>query len=161
MIKNVLSELRKHRKERGSEIPFSNHDEFLVWSDEVSPLLTFDKGINGAFSQRLASAKVTKSLSPVAYKSNVNECIGIVNQAIKKLENGMSVDQSGGRTRTYPHDSIADVFFNSGYKLKLALLSVVFAVFLAGISVGQSKFYSQIVAPLLESLKEPGNGSSK
>lgn len=160
MNKKLLVELQKYKKERGVEIPFFDHDEFLVWSDEVSPLLSFDKKISGDFSQTLTSAKVTKVMSPADYKNNVNECIGIVNQAIKKLEHSLPIEQSMNTSKPQSHDSITDLFFTSGYKIRLILIAAAFAAFLTGVSVGQSKFYAQSVAPIYQSLHESANEPS-
>ena len=85
MHQNALKELKALRKERGDKEAFSSNEDFLVWSDDVLAILEIDPVKKRTFSNYTNGAKTAFRAKRVDY-SAVDECIGIVNQVIKKLE---------------------------------------------------------------------------
>ncbi len=80
---NIIDELEKLKKERCASSPFNSLEEFEKWSDAVRPLLAFSEKLSGEFSQAVTSATVTARIgSPEDAKTNMNNAIGILNQAI-------------------------------------------------------------------------------
>ena len=87
---NIIDELEKLKKERSTTAaPFDSLDEFEKWADAVRPLLSFSDKHSGEFSRSVTSATVTARMgSPEDAKTNMNNAVGILNQAIvaAKLE---------------------------------------------------------------------------
>jgi hypothetical protein len=84
MTIELLSKLKKLQKVRGDDSAFADHNDFLKWSDSVSPLLEFDGPVHKDFlfwSRHVKSAHSMGNDHPEA----ISESIGIVNQAITKL----------------------------------------------------------------------------
>lgn len=80
---NIIDELEKLKKERSASAPFDSLEEFEKWSDAVRPLLAFSEKLSGEFSRAVTSATVTARMgSPEDAKTNMNNAIGVLNQAI-------------------------------------------------------------------------------
>ena len=65
---------------------FSNHDDFLLWSDSVIPLLEFDEKLHNKFLFWSDHVKSSYNMRRATHHEALGECIGIVNQAIIKLQ---------------------------------------------------------------------------
>lgn len=81
----LLDRLNELKKQRGDLSAFANHDEFLQWSDQVAPLLSFDEVLHRKFGLWVSRGKSAFSLGH-DHHDGLGEAIGVVNQAITKLE---------------------------------------------------------------------------
>jgi hypothetical protein len=86
MNTQVLTKLKELSKKRGDTSAFANHDEFLPWSDEVIPLLEFDKKLQDRFVFWSNHVKSANARRHDTHHEALGECIGLVNQAISKLQ---------------------------------------------------------------------------
>lgn len=86
MNEHILNNLRTLSKKRGDTFAFANYDEFLPWSDDVSPLLEFDETLYKKFVFWSDHVKSAYNMGRENHHEALGECIGIVNQAITKLE---------------------------------------------------------------------------
>ena len=81
---DALTELQRQRSESS---PFDSAIMFHAWADDVIPLLSFDPKLQAAFKHRVTSASVSRNLgSEIDFLGSINECIGILNQAVAQLE---------------------------------------------------------------------------
>lgn len=84
---DLLTELKKLQHSRSDSSPFVSHVEFNSWADKVIPLLEFDKNLQNHFRSMVSATN-----SAIRFKSakqeieNINNLIGIVNQAVISLE---------------------------------------------------------------------------
>lgn len=85
MNKQLLEKLKVLQKVRGDTGAFANHDEFLPWSDSVTPLLEFDSALQKQFIYYSEQVKSAYRMGREHYEA-LGESIGIVNQAVVKLE---------------------------------------------------------------------------
>jgi hypothetical protein len=85
MNNQILDKLKSLQKVRGDITAFSNHDEFLPWSDSVTPLLEFDEAISKQFMFWSDHVKSAYRMGHEHHEA-LGEAIGIVNQAVTKLE---------------------------------------------------------------------------
>ncbi|MDK2608495.1 hypothetical protein QO230_21225 [Vibrio vulnificus] len=83
----ILENLLRLQKVRGDTSGFKNHDDFLPWSDNVQAALFFDKDLEAKFFYQSSMVKQQVD-SGVCYRNALGECVGILNQAIIKLELG-------------------------------------------------------------------------
>ena len=142
-----IEELEKHQKRRGYN--FGSIENFEAWCDEVQPLLHFSQKHERVFEQAKSAALVTYRIgSKQDAVNNINEAIGIVNQAIvfgktiktaSELEAGVQQESSGV---AYP-EKVTLLWLVKHVEVKHWLGAAVFiiAVFTAGIKVGNSAFY--------------------
>ena len=87
MSNSIVEALRMLQRERADSSPFSNHTEFLRWSDEVTPLLAFDPKIQTAFKHAVLSADVSfKSGSHIDATGSVGRALGLAKQALMTLD---------------------------------------------------------------------------
>lgn len=151
MNDNLLSELKKLQKTRGDLLAFSNHDEFLPWSDEISPLLEFDKSLCEKFifwSDHVKSAyRMGRS-----HHDALGECIGVVNQAIKKLELKPTLE-----IEPLKNKSTADIEYPSKVTLKWLYQHVPWSIWVGLIGALMTAFSLGLVfseTDLYKSLKQ-------
>ena len=85
MNNQVLHRLKDLQKVRGDTSAFANHDEFLPWSDSVTPLLEFDEALHKKFIFWSDHVKSAYRMGREHHDA-LGESIGVVNQAIIKLE---------------------------------------------------------------------------
>ena len=82
-----IEALKILQHQRSEKSPFQCELSFHTWADKVVPLLSFDIKLQAAFKHRVASASLSGRLgSDLDSLGSINECIGIVNQAIVQLE---------------------------------------------------------------------------
>ena len=82
-----LQQLKELQRQRSERTPFKTHNEFLIWSDSVAPLISFDMSLKRAFQNHVSTANMLNNMQGVDYPTQaVNEAIGILNQAITLLE---------------------------------------------------------------------------
>ena len=80
-----LERLKSLKKSRGDINAFKKHDEFLLWSDSIAPLLEFDDKLHNSFIKNSNLVKVQYNMG-IDHRNSLGETIGLVNQAIIKLE---------------------------------------------------------------------------
>ena len=84
---SLVVELEKYQRERTEGLPFETLLEFEEWADAVSPLLSFNTRYSHEFDQRVTAATVTFRMNnPIDSATNMNDAIGILNQAIKAVK---------------------------------------------------------------------------
>lgn len=90
MFADLLAELKKLQYQRSDSSPFASHVEFMQWSDKVAPRLSFDAKLQTAFKHHIGIAKFIHN-GPYSNVDQVNEAIGILNQAVLTLENLLTI----------------------------------------------------------------------
>ena len=85
MPTELISKLKKLQHQRSDSSPFQHFVEFLRWSDNVFPLLSFDSRFQNSFKHCVRSAKFQHN-SGYSGAEQINEAIGILNQAVLSLE---------------------------------------------------------------------------
>jgi len=84
---DLLTELKKLQHSRSDSSPFAGIVEFNSWADKVIPLLEFDKNLQNHFrGMVLATNSAIRFKSAKQELENINNLIGIVNQAVISLE---------------------------------------------------------------------------
>ena len=82
-----IEALKKLQRQRSEASPFDSATMFHAWADDVIPLLSFDPQLQAAFKHRVKSASVSMNIgSELDSMRSINECIGILNQAVAQLE---------------------------------------------------------------------------
>ena len=82
-----VATLRKLQFERSNVSPFKTHIEFRAWADRVEPLLSFDSKLQSKFASSAQLVELRTQMPDLEYDvRSVNECIGVLNQAVTKLE---------------------------------------------------------------------------
>jgi len=85
MTDELLQKLRKLQRVRGDVSPFASPLEYERWADEVMPLLSFNEKLQNSFKHYVKIEKFnSRANSPNI--DQINETIGILNQAITSLE---------------------------------------------------------------------------
>ncbi|MCM2309443.1 MAG: hypothetical protein NDI91_18460 [Sulfuritalea sp.] len=85
MPAELIAKLKKLQYQRSGSSPFQYFVDFLRWSDNVSPLLSFNPQFQDAFKRCVGVAKAQHS-SGYTGAEQINEAIGILNQAVLSLE---------------------------------------------------------------------------
>ncbi|NOJ25432.1 hypothetical protein [Vibrio coralliilyticus] len=154
---NLIEELEKYQKPRGYS--FGCLENFEVWCDEVQPLLHFSEKHERSFEQAKTAALVTYRIgSKQDAANNINETIGIVNQAIvfaKTMKAAVELEADREQESiTYP-EKVTLFWLAKHVEVKhwVAVLMLIVAVFGAGIKVGSSTFYQDYVQPSLGSVE--------
>ena len=141
----VLSRLKELRKIRGDTNAFANHDEFLQWSDSVAPLLEFDEALCKKF---LFWSDHVKSAYRMGreHRDALGESIGVVNQAITKLE--LQSEQKSTKSEANANEIPYPQKFTLKWLYKHApvslwgwLLGLLFAAFTLGIGFSETQLY--------------------
>lgn len=97
----LLKELRVPEDEKKSR--FSKLEDFSEWSDNVAPLLKYDKDHYGIFVEAINKAKMPLSGQSISYFINI--ATSEVNQAIIELENNIESYWSPKAINTIWHES--------------------------------------------------------
>ncbi|USH01476.1 hypothetical protein K6Q96_11250 [Grimontia kaedaensis] len=136
------------KKERGFE--FQRLVEFEDWCDQVQPLLAFNPQYEARFGRAKTSAGVSFRMGYANdAQTSIDECIGIVNQAIiaAKMSEEKVRDNNDKQT---PEEvevelpkkiTVPWLAKNVEYKVWISLFTLIITVFLAGVKIGSSKFY--------------------
>ena len=150
MHQNALKELKALRKERGDKEAFSSNEDFLVWSDDVQAILEIDPVKKKTFYNYTNGAKAAFRMGRVDY-SAVDECVGIVNQVIKKLEleSTQKIKQSSNKpTKKEPEVpekiSLAWLYKYVPLSFWLALVGAFVIAFTAGVTFSQTDLYKSL-----------------
>ncbi|MBI5889719.1 MAG: hypothetical protein HZB47_03450 [Nitrosomonadales bacterium] len=85
MTSDLLQKLKNLKRVRGDASPFSSPLEYETWTDEVAPLLSFNEKLQNSFKHYVKIAKFN-SRTNSSNIDQINETIGILNQAITSLE---------------------------------------------------------------------------
>ena len=80
-----LAALKSLQRTRAEEPQFASKIEFAKWADKVSGLLAFDETLRYRFEHKVKLAKF-KYNTQGSFADTINEAIGILNQAVTKLE---------------------------------------------------------------------------
>ncbi|GAA5160459.1 hypothetical protein [Viridibacterium curvum] len=86
----LLAELKKLQYQRSESSPFASHIEYMQWADKVTGLLSYDEKIANRFRYYVRAADFN-SRGHYSNLDQVNETIGVLNQAIAALENKPSL----------------------------------------------------------------------
>ncbi|MCY9856263.1 hypothetical protein [Vibrio mediterranei] len=154
----LVEELEKHQKSRGHN--FGSLGDYEVWCDEVQPLLHFSEKHERNFENAKTAALVTYRIgSKEDAFNNINETIGIVNQAIilAKSMNQQSKPEVDSKqdSLSYP-EKITLVWLAKHVEVKhwITLITLLVAVFGAGVKLGSSKLYLDNIKNIQPSINE-------
>ncbi len=87
MSTELLSELKKLQLQRSDSSPFADHVEFHIWADKVLPLLSFDQTLYKRFRSMVLATNSAHAFDIKQQEiENINNLIGILNQAVTSLE---------------------------------------------------------------------------
>ena len=87
MSDDLLVKLKALQHQRNDMSPFATHNEFLVWSDSVLPLLSFNPSLQNQFKSAVRAANTNRSLGvPDGTNANIGRAIGLLNQAVISRE---------------------------------------------------------------------------
>ncbi|WP_138922550.1 hypothetical protein [Hylemonella gracilis] len=153
MNKSVLEALKKLQLERGGSSPFPSHTEFLRWSDQVAPLLSFDSTIQSEFKQTVRTADVSSKLgSPNDATGSINRAIGLLNQAVVTLE--LSVTQQVATSNAIAPKSgdpelpnkltIKWLYEHTPVSFYAWLLGLLLAAFMGGVAFSETPLYAAL-----------------
>jgi len=162
---DLIRELEKHQKSRGHN--FGELNNYEIWCDNVQPLLHFSEKHVQTFERAKVAALVTYRIgSREDALNNMNETIGIVNQAIilgKSMaqEREFETNSKQEDILKFP-EKVTLVWLAKHVEVKhwFTLLTLLFAVFLAGVKVGSSDVYLKNIGsiqPLTEKIKSNKN----
>lgn len=138
---SLVNNLENLKKERSEALPFDDLLEFENWADEVLPLLRFSTSLFSRFNSCITSAKVTHRMgNHVDSATNMNEAIGILNQAITEAQREDQAIEF--KELAYP-DKVTVRWLLNHVEVKhwLLAVSILASAFVAGVSVGQSEIY--------------------
>lgn len=89
MTKNeILPKLKALQVIRKDGQLFKSADDCMIWIDNVAPLLKYDQQHYSEFCEHAKIVRIT-SLTVTTLMPHLNAMIGILNQAIIELENGI------------------------------------------------------------------------
>jgi hypothetical protein len=146
MNEKLLAKLKQLQKARGDIRAFTNHDEFLPWSDNVSPLLEFDNALHKKFIFWSDHVKSAYRLGREHHDA-LGEAIGVVNQAIIKLEIQEEKLQEKKPEAEIPYpDKITLKWLSQHAPLSLWawLLSILSVAFILGITFSETPLYKSL-----------------
>nr|WP_139183762.1 hypothetical protein [Pseudomonas sp. NFPP33] len=145
MNNQILSRLKELQKVRGDTNAFANHDEFLSWSDSVSPLLEIDEALHNNFIFWSEHVKSSYRMGRDHHHA-LGESIGVVNQAITKLE--LQPEQKPTEKETnanailYPQKlTLKWLYQHAPISLWGWLCGLLFATFVLGIAFSETQLY--------------------
>lgn len=145
MNNQILSRLKELQKVRGDTNTFANHDEFLSWSDSVSPLLEIDEALYNKFIFWSDHVKSSYRMGHDHHDA-LGESIGVVNQAITKLELQAEKKPTEKETSTneilYPQKlTLRWLYQHAPISLWGWLCGLLFATFVLGITFSETPLY--------------------
>ncbi|MFL0995628.1 hypothetical protein ACJO1Z_22830 [Vibrio parahaemolyticus] len=149
MNDELLTELKKLQKTRGDLSAFSSHDDFLPWSDEIPPLLEFDESLCKKFVFWADHVKSAYRMGR-SHHDALGECIGVVNQAIKKLE-----IRASSNIELYQTEPDSDLCYPDKITLKwlyqhvpwsmwVGFIGVLITTFSLGIAFSETELYNSL-----------------
>ncbi|WP_180146018.1 hypothetical protein [Desulfoluna butyratoxydans] len=143
----LLDRLRKLQKVRGDITAFSNHDEFLLWSDSISPLLEFDEVLCKKFTFWSDQVKSANRRGREHHDA-LGECIGVVNQSITKLELQPSPTkkaQSAYKNVEYPNKITLNwLYKHVPWSFWVWFIGLLISAFSLGLIVSETPLYKVI-----------------
>ena len=146
MNSKLLSRLKEYQKVRGDINAFANHDEFLPWSDSVSPLLEFDEALHNKFIFWIDHVKSAVRRGREHHDA-LGEAIGVVNQAITKLEIQTDKEQAfvDEKNVTYPEKVTLKWLYQHAPVSSWAWLAgVIISAFALGIAFSETPLYKSL-----------------
>jgi len=148
MNNEILGRLKKLQRNRSDTNAFANYDEFLPWSDSVSPLLEFDDVIHERFIFWTNHVK-SAHRSGREHHDALGEAIGLVNQAITKLElqpqARQSKDKKISEQLKYPNKvTLKWLHHNVHWTLWAWLLGLLISAFTFGVFVADTPIYKSL-----------------
>ncbi len=168
MNNQVLSRLKELQKVRGDTNAFASHDEFLPWSDSVAPLLEFDEALYKKFVFWSDHVKSAYRMGREHYDA-LGESIGVVNQAITKLElqpeQKPTEKEANANEIPYPQKfTLKWLYQHAPVGLWGWFLGLLFAAFALGIGFSETQLYQllknkasdSVVASELNKSKQQG-----
>ena len=87
MPSELLERLKALKHPRSEFSPFQSHHEFLVWSDQVAPLLAYDEQTHRSFKRAVADVVSMSAIHGIeSPMRSINHTFGVLNQAVTALE---------------------------------------------------------------------------
>ena len=163
MPPTLLQRLKALQHQRSDISPFTTHKDFLIWVDEITPLLSFDPKLQRELSSTASAVDLRTKMRDVEYDiEGVNRCIGLLNQAITKQElqesslKKLPADEQTSKKELEwpPHFTFRWLFDHAPMSFYGSLLTAVAVSFSLGIAVAELRTSSQS-KPL--SASEPTN----
>jgi hypothetical protein len=164
MKNHLLQKLKALQKVRSDTKAFANHDEFLPWSDSVTPLLEFDVALSKKFIFWSDHLKSAYRMGREHYDAQ-GECIGVVNQAIIKLELQSEKDSIGKEDKIsevpYPNKfTLMWLYQHAPISLWGWLIGLLISAFVLGIGFSETQLYRLLKNKPSESVVQ-GQGLNK
>jgi hypothetical protein len=148
MNNHILNNLRSLSKKRGDTSAFANYDEFLPWSDDVSPLLEFDDALCKKFEFWSDHVKSAYNMGRETHHEALGECIGVVNQAIKKLEiptANIESDKPQTKEIEYPNKvTLKWLYHHVPWSFWAWLIGLLISAFSLGVVVSETELYKAL-----------------
>ncbi|WP_057833214.1 hypothetical protein [Colwellia sp. TT2012] len=148
MNNHILNNLRSLSKKRGDTSSFANYDEFLPWSDDVSPLLEFDDALCKKFEFWSDHVKSAYNMGRETHHEALGECIGVVNQAIKKLEiptADIELDKPQSKEIEYPNKvTLKWLYHHVPWTFWAWIIGLLLSAFSLGVAVSETEFYKTL-----------------
>jgi hypothetical protein len=148
MNNHILNNLRSLSKKRGDTSAFANYDEFLLWSDDVFPLLEFDDALCKRFKFWSDHVKSAYKMGRDTHRDALGECIGVVNQAIKKLEIPTADIESNkpqSKEIEYPDKVTLNwLYRHVPWSFWVALIGLLITSFTFGVAISETGFYKTL-----------------
>jgi hypothetical protein len=164
MNEHILNSLRRLSKKRGDITAFTDHDEFLPWSDDVSPLLEFDEALYKKFDFWSRHVKSAYKMGRETHHEALGECIGVVNQAITKLElpsTEIPTDKPEVKDIEYPNKvTLKWLYRYVPWTFWAWLVGLLISAFSLGIVVSETEFYKSFKSNVSENYRVKENITS-
>ena len=167
MNKKILDRLKDLQKVRGDTTAFANYDEFLPWSDSVTPLLEFDKALHEKFIFWSDHVKSAYRMGREHHDA-LGESIGVVNQAITKLELQPEKEQAAQESQSkeipYPQKfTLKWIYQHAPLSFWGWFFGLLLAAFALGIGFSETRLYQLLKNKAPEAVTQPKelNKSSK
>ncbi len=167
MKNQLLDRLKVLKKVRGDTTAFANHDEFLPWSDNVTPLLEFDEALHKKFIFWSDHVKFAYGMGREHHEA-LGESIGVVNQAVIKLELQPEGEPNKETDKIkeipYPQKvTLKWIYQHTPISLWGVFAGLLFSAFLLGIGFSETPLYKALKSEASESAAQPPklNNSSK
>lgn len=166
MNNQILDRLKDLHKVRGDTGAFANHDEFLPWSDSVTPLLEFDEALHKKFIFWSDHVKSAYRMGREHHNA-LGESIGVVNQAIIKLElqpEEINEQEEQPKEIPYPQKfTLMWLYKHAPISLWGWFFGLLIAAFAVGVGFTETPLYQLLKTKATESVAQPPelNKSSK
>ena len=152
MPPTLLQRLKALQHQRSDLSPFTTHKDFLVWVDEITPLLSFDPKLQRELSSTASTVDLRTKIRDVEYDiEGINRCIGLLNQAITQQElqdsspKKLPVDEPTIKQELEwpPHFTFRWLFDHAPMSFYGSLFTAVAASFSLGFAVAEFRTSSQ------------------